>query len=405
MEKCYKCLLLEWKAAAWVEPVLNIQETIGISGPLYKSIERTWLIWFRDPCEVFMKVYWLTCGSVMHKMQKLLWSQLWMQWSCRQWIAVFPIFLVLVWKCMLLGSMQSSMAKLGLHKWKEFASSLPKNCMRRKYKCNIPPLQLTWQHQNPRFWYMYQNQIYIVTIALLYLDVCVYISTIYIFIILLSRNNVFMWLKHSCSPQFQIYSHISDFAHGLLSGSGVEWESLQWAGSCASLQLELVLCSHGAGTFQQSPRHSCSGRSSHLHLALESLSRGRAITTYSAAFGLFLSKELLKDISYYSSVLWPWHTVYSQTVFLVSCCLMHQNFLLMYSVWPISFIAAEIGPYVIRKVLSFPSLNPDNCKLYFSCFGLRGRGGFVNAYLLCVIRWCFCNVLWDLGLGGATQSQ
>lgn len=253
--------------------------------------------------------------------------------------------------------------------------------------------------------YVSKPNIYIVTIALLYLDVCVYISTIYIFIILLSRNNVFMWLKHSRSPQFQIYSHISDFAHGLLSGSGVEWETLQWAGPCASLQLELVLCSHGAGTFQQSPRHSCSGRSSHLHLALESLSRGRAITTYSAAFGLFLSKELLKDISYYSSVLWPWHTVYSQTVFLVSCCLMHQNFLLMYSVWPISFIAAEIGPYVIRKVLSFPSLNPDNCKLYFSCFGLRGRGGFVNAYLLCVIRWCFCNVLWDLGLGGATQSQ
>lgn len=136
-------------------------------------------MWFKDPWEVLVKVYWLTRGSVMHEMQMLLWSRLWTQLSRRQWITVFAISLVLVCKCMLLGSMQSSMMKLDLHKCKEFAPSLPENCMRRKYKCSIPPIQLTCQDQNPRFWYIYyQRQIYIVSSVSG--CVCIYIHYLYI---------------------------------------------------------------------------------------------------------------------------------------------------------------------------------------------------------------------------------
>lgn len=171
-----------------------------------------------------------------------------------------------------------------------------------------------------------------------------YIFTIYIFIILLSGNNVFLWLKHRSSHQFWIYSHISDFVQGFLQTCQAQVLNVRL---CNRLFLVLFcswsLFSATVGLWPsiRDSRHSCSGRSFCLPLALGSLSRERAKAMYSAAFGLFLSEELLKGISFYSPVLWPWHIVWAKTAFLMSCCLMCQKFLLVYSARPISGIDAE----------------------------------------------------------------
>lgn len=161
-----------------------------------------------------------------------------------------------------------------------------------------------------------------------------YIFTIYIFIIFLSGNNAFFWLKHRSSHQFWI------FHTWLLSKVPCRpvrlgyWmgDSVTGCSSCSPAAGPSSLLLWDCGPPSDS-RHSCSGRSFHLRLALGSLGRGRAKAMDSVAFGLFLSMELLKDISVYSLVLWPWHIVWAKTAFLMSCCLMRQKFLLVYSVW------------------------------------------------------------------------
>ena len=115
--------------------------------------------------------------------------------------------------------------------------------------------------------------------------------------------------------------------------------------------------------------------------------RGSAKVMYSAAFGLFLSKECCTMTFTYhvgqdsfSHVTLPDMPEVSFALYMTR--LMHWCRNLM------------VVSYVMWKVVSFPNWNPYNCKLYFACFGLVvglwDRGGFVASplYNVCFVNCC-----------------
>lgn len=152
-----------------------------------------------------------------------------------------------------------------------------------------------------------------------------YIFSVCIVLIHLSDRNVSLWLKQPSI--FGVFSHcwFCPRFPADLSGSSVEWETLQLAVPCAPLQLKLVLCYRGAAAFHQSLQTQLLWQILLSAFGTGIPEQGKGQSNVSC-FGLFLSEELLKDISLSSPELWPWHVTRARTGFLMSCCWCNKSF-------------------------------------------------------------------------------